>query len=91
VLSEEAERLGLVNAVVEPDALLSYTRSYALGLIATVSAGSLAVTKRQIYTDLHRDIGSSVEEAAALLDRMMAEPDFAEGVAAFREKRAPRY
>jgi len=90
VLAEEAEQLGLVNRVVHPDDLLPHTYDYARTLLS-VSRGSLARTKRQTYTDLHRDVGTSIEEAAALLEEMMTEPDFAEGVAAMTEKRPPRF
>ncbi len=90
-LAEEAGELGLVNAVVAPEDLIAHTYDYATMLATTVSPGSLAATKRQIYTDLHRDVGSSVAEAEVLLHRMMAEPAFAEGVAALVEKRLPDF
>jgi enoyl-CoA hydratase/carnithine racemase len=51
----------------------------------------LAESKRQVYVDQHRDVGASVEDAARLLEEMMTEPDFAEGVRAFRDKREPRF
>ncbi len=90
-LAEEAAAMGLVNAVVPAEDLLEHTYGYAGMLAATVSPGSLAATKRQIYTDQHRDVGASVTEAAVLLRRMMTEPAFAEGVAALTEKRPPRW
>jgi enoyl-CoA hydratase/carnithine racemase len=90
-LAEEALELGLVNAVVPPDQLLPHTYEYAAMLATTVSPGSLAETKRQIATDLHRDVGAAVDEAAVLLRRMMTEPNFAEGVAALTEKRPPNF
>jgi enoyl-CoA hydratase/carnithine racemase len=90
-LAEEAADIGLVNAVLAPDELLPHTYDYAQRLVATVSRASLATTKRQIYTDLHRDVGSSVVEAEALLGTMMGESDFAEGVAAYDEKRPPNF
>jgi enoyl-CoA hydratase/carnithine racemase len=47
--------------------------------------------KRQLYADLHGDVGTAVERSVELLDRMMGEPDYAEGVRAFVEKRPPRF
>ena len=74
-----------------PTSCSSHTYAYATELAATVSRGSLAATKRQVYLDLHRGVGASVEEAGRRLAEMMTEPDFAEGVAALTEKRPPRY
>ena len=56
-----------------------------------VSPASLRETKRQIYTDLHRDVGSAVREADALLETMTTQADYREAVAAFTEKRPPRW
>lgn len=90
-LTDEGHRLGLFNALFPPDDLLPRTLDYVREMVRTVSPGSLAATKRQIYTDLHRDAASSVEEASALLDRMMGEPDYREAVAAWTERRPPRW
>jgi enoyl-CoA hydratase/carnithine racemase len=51
----------------------------------------LRETKRQIYTDLHRDVGSSIVDSDDLLREMVKHPDFSEGVAAFNEKRPPEF
>jgi enoyl-CoA hydratase/carnithine racemase len=92
VRAEEALELGLVNAVLpDREALLGHTYGYARELATAVSPGSLAATKRQVYLDLHRDVGTSVEDAATRLEAMMREPNFAEGVAALTEKRPPRF
>lgn len=91
VLAEEAAAIGLVNDVVAAEEVLAHTQGMARQLADTISPGSLAATKRQVYTDLHRDVGSAVDESAELLRRMMTEPDFAEGVRAFTEKRPPRF
>lgn len=91
ILAEEAERIGLVNTVLQPEDLLDHTYRYAGELAATVSPRSLRETKRQIYTDLHRDVGTAVEESEVLIREMMKEPAFAEGVRAFLERRLPRW
>ncbi len=90
-LAEEALALGLVNAVVEPDQLLTHTYDYARTLAYEISPGSLAATKRQIALDLHRGVGEAVEESGRRLAEMMTEPPFAEGVAALTQKRPPRF
>jgi enoyl-CoA hydratase/carnithine racemase len=89
--AEEALAIGLVNAVHPAERVLEETLGYARRLIETVAPNSLTQTRWQIYRDLHRDVAGSVTESEALLDRMMREPDYAEGVAAFREKRPPRW
>lgn len=91
VLAEEALTMGLVNAVLPPEELLPYTYDYVRKLITTVSPESLKITKRQIYTDLHRDVRSAVVYSREQLDRMTTEPDFREAIAAFIEKRPPQW
>ncbi len=90
-LAEEALAFGLVNAVHPAQALQAETYAFTRNLIATVSPNSLRQTRWQIYRDLHRDIASSVRDSEALLDSMTRQPDYAEGVAAFVEKRSPRW
>lgn len=90
-LAEEALSLGLVNGVLPGETLLTEVRRIAAELIATISPGALASTRAQIYADLHRSVADSVLDSEARLERMMKEPDFAEGVAALVEKRPPRW
>lgn len=89
--TDEAMELGLLNGLYEPDELLPRSIEYARRLAASVSPASVATTKRQIYTDLHRDAASSVREANELLDKMMGESDYREAVSAYVEKRPPRW
>ena len=91
VLAEEAEALGLVNRTLPPDELLPFTYDYATRLATDIAPSSLAVTKLQLYRDLHRDVASSVRDAATRLDEMMGGDDFAEGVAALVQKRPPSF
>jgi len=87
--AEEAKALGIVNEVYPADELLASTYDYARRLIATVAPESLAQTRWQIYGDLHRSVADSVRASEGLLEEMMRQPDYREGVAAFLEKRPP--
>jgi enoyl-CoA hydratase/carnithine racemase len=91
VLAEEAAAIGLVNRAVPRDELAEWTYGYAGQLANEIAPSSLAVTKLQLYRDLHGDVASSVHDAAARLEEMMRGPEFAEGVAALTEKRPPRF
>lgn len=90
-LAEEALEIGLVNRVFDAAALLEETYAYAGNLLASVAPESLRQTRWQIYRDLHRDVAAAVADSEALLGAMMQQPDYAEGVAAFLEKRPPRW
>lgn len=90
-LSDEAYQLGFVNQIFEAEELMPKTRQYVTRLIETVSPNSLRQTRWQIYKDLHRDVASSVTESEVLLNQMMGEPDYKEGVRAFVEKRPPEW
>ena len=91
VLAEEAERMGLVNAVLPPDELLPHTIAYARVLATEVSPASLAAAKAQLYADWHRDVGTAVAESERLLEELVQGPDFAEGARALNEKRPPNF
>jgi enoyl-CoA hydratase/carnithine racemase len=91
VLAEEAAQMGLVNQVVPPDDLAATTYTYATLLATEIAPSSLASTKRQLYTDFHRDVASSVRDSNERLATMMQGPDFAEGVAALTERRPPQF
>ena len=89
--AEEALEMGLVNEVHPAQEVLPVTLAYARNLIATVTPNSLTQTRWQIYRDLHRDVASAVNDAESLLDDMMREADYAEGVAAYVEQRPPAW
>lgn len=88
-MSDEAYQLGFVNALYATESLLAETHKYAQNLLASVAPNSLRQTRWQIYRDLHRDVASSVKDSEALLNAMMREDDYQEGVQALVEKRPP--
>lgn len=90
-LGQEAETLGLANRALPAPEVLPHALDYARQLVAEVAPGSLAATRQQIYADLHRPVAAAVEDSEQRLEVMMQQPDFAEGVAALTEKRAPRW
>ncbi len=87
--ADEAYALGLVTEVVEGELLLERVTGYARMLATTVSPASLAASKQQVYGAFNQTAAAAVRSAEALLSPMMAGPDYREGVAALREKRAP--
>jgi enoyl-CoA hydratase/carnithine racemase len=70
---------------------MDVTYGYARRLATEIAPSSLAVTKLQMYRDLHGDVASSVRDAGQRMAVMMEGADFAEGVAALTEKRPPNY
>ncbi len=91
VLAEEAAEMGLVNKVLPPDEVLPYTLEYARRMAAEMSPASLRVIKRQLWDDVDGSLDAAATRSLALIERMVTEPDFAEGVRAFQEKRPPRF
>lgn len=91
VLAEEAKALGLVNEVFAAESLMHEVHAWTQKLVREVSPNSLRQTRWQVYKDLHRNIAASNRESEELIDQMVTEPDFEEGVRAFLEKRAPRF
>jgi enoyl-CoA hydratase/carnithine racemase len=87
--ADRAERMGLVNDVVEPEEL----DDHVLGLAAEIAANaplSLAGNKRAIRALRARPLPEEVErELVELRESCFRSEDFREGVRAFAEKRKP--
>ena len=91
VMTDEALGMGLVNGLSDGPDVLSHTLDWIEEFLSPVARSSLAATRRQVYSDLHGDVGSSVEDSLALLDEHMRTADYAEGVRALTEKRPPDF
>ncbi len=88
--AEEAERLGLVNFVVDGDALMDRALELAVrlarGPALAISASKVGVNQLiKMVSNLVLPLSLKLEE------RTMATEDFREAVMAFAEKREPKY
>lgn len=91
VSGDEARSLGLVNRTVEPGALLDEAMQFVEQLAASSSPHSMANIKAQVYADMDSSPAESFERAAGLVPVSHAHADFAEGIASYMERRAPRF
>jgi enoyl-CoA hydratase/carnithine racemase len=89
--AEEAERIGLLNRVVEPEDLLDATLELAAQITAN-SPGGVQLSKRALQANMEAGSYAAALElenrGQALLTRGA---DMPEALAAFKEKRAPRF
>jgi enoyl-CoA hydratase/carnithine racemase len=85
-----AERVGLINTIVPPNRLMPWAIETA-ETIAANSPSAVRAVKEQISTAIADYAKSREAVEQALGDRVRASPHFAEGIAAFREKRKPNY
>jgi 2-(1,2-epoxy-1,2-dihydrophenyl)acetyl-CoA isomerase len=90
ITADEALRIGLVNRVVPPERLLDEARAVA----DRISAGApraVALTKQALDRSWSIDLDEALAGEAKLQGIAGATSDHAEGLAAFREKRPPRF
>jgi enoyl-CoA hydratase/carnithine racemase len=90
-LAEELGEMSFFNKVLARDAFDGHVRDYAR-MMAALSPIAVTTAKRQLYEDLLRSHpAASVEDSKGHIGRLMKHPDYTEGVAAFMEKREPRF
>lgn len=88
--AERAERIGLVNKVVDGDALRDEAHAFATAL-ARGPAFAHAMTKRMLEYEAHVDFTTGIEAEAQAQAICMQHPDFREAYDAWVEKREPRF
>lgn len=88
--AREAERLGLVNRVLEDEELTKTAREWAERLAAGPTR-ALALTKQLVNASLDTDRATAFAAEAAAQEINMTTQDAQEGVASFVERRSPEY
>jgi len=88
--ADAAARLGLVNRVMPREALMGWAVETA-AMVAANSPSAVQAVKRQVSATIADHVLTREALDQSLGDGVRASPHFSEGVAAFREKRKPRY
>lgn len=88
--AEDAQKIGYVEAVVAPDALLDEARALAVA-ITRGSPFSHARIKRLVYEGLGSEVGPHMQRHTQALAECFKSYDHQEGVAAFLERREANF
>jgi enoyl-CoA hydratase/carnithine racemase len=91
IRGEEAHRIGLVDHLAEPEALLDAALAYAEDLAANCSPTSMATIKEQVHRDFEQSFASSYAASELLIAKSFERPDATEGVDSYLEKRPPSF
>ena len=85
----EAERLGLVNAVLDDAQLLPHVQTYAQAIAAHSAPRALAAMKAQIWTAMDDSYDDAFAAANLEQDLCVGTEDFREALSSYKDKRAP--
>jgi enoyl-CoA hydratase/carnithine racemase len=91
ILARDAHAIGLVDRIVEPEALLDAAVAYADELARNSSPASMSIIKAQIQRAMDSGFSAAFAEAGELMMESFRQPDFAEGVASYVEGRPPAF
>jgi enoyl-CoA hydratase/carnithine racemase len=91
VLGEEAARIGLVDRVVEADALVDGACAYADELTRMCSPWSMSIIKQQVREAVDQPFTAAYDESERLMLHSFNSPDIKEGVDSYLEKREPQF
>jgi enoyl-CoA hydratase/carnithine racemase len=90
VSSEYALGIGLVNVVVAPEELQTRAHGFAK-LLASRSAPAMAAIKRLVTQGMELPLAEALRLERAALPEILGSADYAEGLAAFEERRPPKF
>ena len=88
--AKTAKQLGLLNEVVPPDELKSAVKKFAAELLTKPPVG-LQLAKQLINSSIETDLTKGLVQEAQAFGVLASTEDFNEGVAAFIEKRKPKF
>ena len=88
--SEKAEKLGIVNKIIQHENLMEETLELA-SVIGNGATYSMSLIKRLVHKSLHVDFEKSLSLAGPAQDLARQSYDHKEGVRAFIEKRIPKF
>lgn len=88
--AEKAEAWGMIWQCVDDDALMDEARKLAAHL-ATQPTRGLGRIKQLLNASTAHDLDTELEAERAAMQELGRSADYAEGVAAFMEKRAPKF
>jgi enoyl-CoA hydratase/carnithine racemase len=89
--AEEALKVGLVNRVIAGDKLFDEAFTYCRSMARECSPWSMMMIKQQIYKDLMVNMHRAYSRSEDMMTEALAGNAVSEGIAAFREKRAPAF
>ncbi len=88
--TDEAYRIGLVNAVVPPEELLTAAQKMAKSILAN-GPQAVAQAMRCIREGINRDLASGLQLELTTFSELFTTAETQEGLTAFVEKRKPRF
>lgn len=88
VQADDAKQMGLVEEVVRPEDLETYVADLA-SRISQGPARAIAMTKLAMHRAMTSDLRQAIDYASALAPALIANPDHAEALNAFVERRPP--
>jgi enoyl-CoA hydratase/carnithine racemase len=91
--ADEAYAMGLVSRLCDPGDVVAAAQTYARDLAQNCSPRAMAAIRRQVWGDLSRQYTTANESWLDVMRQYNdgSNPDFAEGVASFAERRPPAF
>jgi len=90
LLADDADRLGLVNAVVPDDQVIKTARAWATEIAGNAPL-AVQSAKRLMRHGLTEDFGSHTHHVLLQTIQLFGTKDFREGITSFMEKRPPEF